>query len=362
MLIDFYQDLHHYLQSTIILLLSFLVGYLVRVVFFRIIAPGADESKDLWTRSVYRRTRGAWFIFLPLILFLFLLPRDKFDEDILQILVKFTESVIILSFANIAVRAIYVVEDFLIQKYDITKSDNVKERKIRTQLSFVKRVLIIVIVTITVSAILLNIEGVRKYGAALITSAGVVGIIIGFAAQKSLANLLAGLQIAFTQPIKIDDVVIVENEWGWIEEINLTYVVVKIWDLRRLVVPITYFVEKPFQNWTRVTADLLGSVFLYVDYTTPLDELRNKFEEILEASPLWDKKVKVLQVTDSTERCMQIRFLMSARNSPQAWDLRCEVREKMISFIQKHYPESLPHIRAEVSELPQKNAGSTGNQ
>jgi small-conductance mechanosensitive channel len=199
--------------------------------------------------------------------------------------------------------------------------------------------------------ILLNIESVRLYGAALLTSAGVAGIIIGFAAQKTLANLLAGFQIAFTQPIKIDDPVVVEGEWGWIDEINLTYVVIRIWDWRRLIVLITYFVEKPFQNWTRVTADLLGSVFLNVDYTVPLQRLREEFDRVLNESQLWDKEANVLQVTDSTEKSMQIRMLMSARNSPQPWDLRCEVREKMIDFIQRHYPESLPRSRTEVTGL-----------
>jgi small-conductance mechanosensitive channel len=199
--------------------------------------------------------------------------------------------------------------------------------------------------------ILLNIESVRLYGAALLTSAGVAGIIIGFAAQKTLANLLAGFQIAFTQPIKIDDPVVVEGEWGWIDEINLTYVVIRIWDWRRLIVLITYFVEKPFQNWTRVTADLLGSVFLNVDYTVPLQRLREEFDRVLNESQLWDKTANVLQVTDSTETSMQILMLMSARNSPQPWDLRCEVREKMIDFIQRHYPESLPRSRTEVTGL-----------
>src|SRR5690606_23087036 len=147
------------------------------------------------------------------------------------------------------------------------------------------------------------------------------------------------------------DVVIVENEWGRIEEITLTYVVVKIWDLRRLVLPITYFIEKPFQNWTRTSSDILGTVFLHVDYNVPLGELRDELNRILETSPLWDRKVNVLQVTDAKERTLELRALASARDAGQAWDLRCEVREKLITFIQKNYPGSLPRYRALVEEL-----------
>ncbi len=346
---SFYYNLPTNLQILILIFISLLIGYLIRLVFFRIISSGAENSENTLKRILFQRFKGAWFLFIPIILFLIFFPREEIDESALFWIIKVSHILIIFSFVTIAIRGVNVVQDVLFEKYDISKVDNAKERSVRTQLSFVKKIFVIVIIIIAISTILLNFEEVRKYGAAILTSAGIVGIILGFAAQKTLANLLAGIQIAFTQPIKIDDVVIVENEWGWIEEINLTYVVVKIWDLRRLVLPITYFVEKPFQNWTRTTADLLGSVFLYVDYQIPLKELRQKFDEILEQSTLWDKKNKVLQVTDSTEKSMQIRLLMSARNSPQAWDLRCEVREKMIEFIQKKYPESLPKTRAEIS-------------
>ena len=167
---------------------------------------------------------------------------------------------------------------------------------------------------------------------------------VGFAAQRSIATLLAGFDRT-TQPIRIDDVVIVENEWGRIEEITLTYVVVRIWDLRRLILPITYFIEKPFQNWTRSSADILATVFLYVDHTVPLDQLRTELTRILEASQYWDRKVNVLQVTDTTEHTVQIRALGSAADASQAWNLRCEVREKLIRFLQENYPESLPRLR-----------------
>jgi small-conductance mechanosensitive channel len=190
-----------------------------------------------------------------------------------------------------------------------------------------------------------------------LTSAGVAGIIIGLAAQKSIANLLAGFQIAFTQPIRLDDVVIVEGEWGRIEEITLTYVVVRIWDQRRLVVPLQYFNEKSFQNWTRTTSELLGTVFIYTDYTMPVEALREELSRLLETNPKWDKRVGIIQVTDTTETTMQIRALMSARNAGDTFDLRCHVREGLITFIQQQFPEALPKTRVEMQSKEQHQNG-----
>jgi len=194
---------------------------------------------------------------------------------------------------------------------------------------------------------LMSFERVRQLGTAIFASAGILGIVIGFAAQRSISTVLAGLQIAITQPFRIDDVVIVEGEWGRIEEITLTYVVVRIWDLRRLVLPITYFLEKPFQNWTRESADLLGTVFLYTDYTIPVQEVREELHRILQESELWDGKVWNLQITNMTEKSVELRALMSAQEASTAWNLRCEVREKLLDFIQSKYPGALPRVRAE---------------
>jgi small-conductance mechanosensitive channel len=247
-----------------------------------------------------------------------------------------------------------VFEDLVYHRNDVTAADNLKARKIHTQIKFVSRILIVVVVVLALAAMLLSFDNLRKVGTGLLASVGVGSIIIGFAAQNTLSNLLAGFQIAFTQPIRIDDVVVVEGEWGRIEDITLTYVVVKIWDERRLVLPISYFITKPFQNWTRVNADLLGTVFLYLDYSVPMDKLRQKFDELLRASKLWDKKVSVIQVTDCKERVIEVRALMSARNSSEAFDLRCYIREKLLQFIQQEYPESLPKTRTEphVSPMP----------
>jgi small-conductance mechanosensitive channel len=197
---------------------------------------------------------------------------------------------------------------------------------------------------------LMMFDTVRSLGASVLASAGVIGIIVGFAAQRTIANLFAGFQLAMTQPIRIDDVVIVENEWGRIEEITLTYVVVRIWDLRRLIVPLSYFIERPFQNWTRAQSDILATVFLYTDYAVPVDAMREELKRILAQAPDWDGKVCALQVTNASDRSVELRALASAADASKAWNLRCEIREKLIFFVQQNYPDSLPRVRAEMRQ------------
>jgi small-conductance mechanosensitive channel len=206
-----------------------------------------------------------------------------------------------------------------------------------------------------VASILMLFEEVRRFGTSLLASAGVVGIIIGFAAQKTISNLFAGFQLAMTQPIRLDDVVIVEGEWGRIEEITLTYVVLHIWDSRRLVIPLSYFIEKPFQNWTRTSADLMGTISLWTDYTLPLEDVRKFLKELIEPNPLWDKRFWNLQVVEATERTMQIRVLVTTADSGKGWDLRCLVREKLIEYIQKNHPQCLPRTRAEIDGGKEKS-------
>lgn len=203
----------------------------------------------------------------------------------------------------------------------------------------------------------MTIPGVRQLGVSLLAAGGAAGIIVGLALQPVLSNLLAGVQIALTQPIRIDDAVIVEGEWGNVEEITSTYVVIRIWDLRRLIVPLKYFLEKPFQNWTRESADMLGVVMLYVDYHVPVEAIRGKLKEILEASPHWDRKVSVVQVTDLKERTVEVRILASAAAAGAAFDLRCEIRERMIEWLREEHPEALPVDRIEVRP-PARDDGS----
>lgn len=239
-----------------------------------------------------------------------------------------------------------------IRGFRLDAEDNLLARKHVTQTRILTRTAAILIVVLTIGFALTTLPGVRQYGISLLASAGAAGIIAGLALQPFLTNLIAGVQIATTQPIRIDDAVIVENEWGWIEEITSTYVVVRLWDWRRMILPLTYFIQQPFQNWTRETASLIGTVMLYVDYAAPIDVLRAKLEEIARASPLWDGQVVNLAVTEASERTIQVRCLVSARNAPTAFDLRCEVREKMIAFLQAEMPHVLPQDRLNLAGGP----------
>jgi len=272
----------------------------------------------------------------------------KFRSESAGYLDRWLEVGLIISFSGILIGIIRILEESVYHKYDTSKENNLKERKIRTQLQFIRKFAVMSIVLVTIAIVLLSFENMRKIGAGLLTGVGVGGIIIGFAAQKSLGNLLAGFQIAFTQPIRIDDVLVVEGEWGKVEEITLTYVVLNIWDQRRLILPINYFIEKPFQNWTRSSSKIIGTVFFYVDYTLPIEPLRKELTRLLSLNDLWDRRVNVLQVTDIKSNNVEIRVLVSAENSGDAFDLRCFIREKMMVFIQQNYPASLPRARLNI--------------
>ncbi len=263
---------------------------------------------------------------------------------------------LIISIAWIFIAAMRTGKRIFLERFDTSLEDNLRSRKFQTQFNIIERIAVFLIIIVSIGLILMLFDDVRKVGISLFASAGIAGIIIGFAAQRIIALVIAGLQIAITQPIRIDDVVIIEGEWGRIEEITLTYTVVRIWDLRRLIVPSTYFFEKPFQNWTRISADILGTVFIYTDYHVSFDALRNELTRLLESTNLWDKKVNVLQVTDAKEHTVEIRALMSAKDSPTAWDLRVYVREKLIDFLQKNYPDSLPRTRVLLLGENQKPA------
>jgi small-conductance mechanosensitive channel len=264
--------------------------------------------------------------------------------------------------AFLAYQTVDTAAAFILSRYRMDVQDNLQARAVHTQVMVLKKVALTIITIFAGASMLMVFDAARQFGASILASAGVAGIIVGLAAQRSIATLLAGFQIALTQPIRVDDVVIVENEWGRIEEITLTYVVVRIWDLRRLVLPITYFIEHPFQNWTRVSADLLGTVFLRVDYTVPLEALRTELTRILTASRLWDGKVNGLQVTDADARTMEVRALVSAADASLAWDLRCEVREKLIVFLQERYPDALPKVRAAVDANGTRDAAWAGTR
>jgi small-conductance mechanosensitive channel len=338
------------LISSSIGILAIVSGIIVHAVFTFFLKRWhrrRSEKEGAMRLEIEHLTAPLRFLF-PAAILAIVLPFLVFPPRVTAVIQHATVLWVIAGFSWLAVRVLYIVRDVILGRYDIDKKDNLRARRLYTQIRVIQRVVTAVVIIIAISAMLMTFAQVRKLGVSLLASAGVIGIILGLAAQKTLGNLFTGIQIAMAQPIRLDDVVIVENEWGRIEEITLTYVVVRIWDLRRLIVPITYFVESPFQNWTRISADLLGTVFIYADYRLPVQEVRDELKRVLDASPQWDKKVWNLQVTDTTDRTMQLRALMSASDSSAAWDLRCTVREKLIDFLQKNYSEFLPRVRVEI--------------
>ncbi len=250
---------------------------------------------------------------------------------------------LVVSLGFLIIRGVRAVQVALLREHSLDVADNYTARRIYTQVSVIRKIVISVVVVL--GAILMMFDSVRQLGTSLLASAGIAGIILGFAAQKTLGNLLAGIQIALSQPILIDDVVIVEGEFGRIEDITLTFVSVRTWDLRRLIVPITYFIEKPFQNWSRKSDQILGTIFLYLDYQVPLGELREQLKRLVEENANWDRKVCGLQVTATKPNTIEVRALVSSLNAGKNFDLRCEVREGLIEFLRRRYPESLPRVR-----------------
>ena len=255
---------------------------------------------------------------------------------------------LIIALTWLALRSIHAISETTIRlnPYDI--SDNLRARRLLTQTRVLARSANAIVALVGLSFVLLSLPGARQIGASLLASAGVAGLVAGIAARPVLGNFIAGLQIAFTQPIRIDDVLIVEDEWGRVEEITAAFVVLRIWDERRLIIPLQWFIENPFQNWTHRSASLLGTVFLWLDFSVPLDPVRQEFEQLCKSSAAWDGRVRVVQVTDTSERSMQVRFLVSAGDSGKAFDLRCFLRENLIAYIVTHYPGGLPRVRADV--------------
>jgi small-conductance mechanosensitive channel len=329
-------------------ILSLIVHY---VVFFLVARFSQREGSRFGDLLVQRAKKPALFI-LPLTAVVIALPAAPFPSEVRVELQRLLGLGAIAAIGWIAILIVDLVSDAIYSRYAIEVADNLAARRIRTQTELLHRIAIVVTVTVTTAIMLMTFPSVRHIGVSLLASAGLVGLVVGMAARSTLANLIAGFQVALTQPIRLDDSVVVEGEWGWIEEIGTTFVVVRIWDLRRLIVPLTYFIEKPFENWTRTTADLLGAVILYADYRLPVDDARREFRRILESSNLWDKKVCVLQVTDVTEKTMQLRALMSASNASKLFDLRCYVRETMIQYLESKHPESLPLSRQEEFMMP----------
>lgn len=335
-----------YIFSGILIVSGFAVGWILYFFAAALIKRRGIVSLKLLKVNLKLLKSPLRFL-MPALCIAGVIPLLRLPEKMSGFISHFIQILLIALFGWVAIKIVYILRDAFLNNYDIKVRDNMRARGMHTQMRMIANIIVVVIVLLTVSFILMSFSEIRHIGVSILASAGVVGIVIGFAAQKTLGNLIAGIQIAIAQPIRLDDVVIIEGEWGKIEEITLTFVVVRIWDLRRLVVPIAYFLEKPFQNWTRTSADLLGTVLIYTDYTIPVKEVRNELTRILENNSKWDKKVNVLQVTNATEKTVELRALMSAADSPAVWDLRCEVREKLLEFLQRRFPECLPRIRIE---------------
>jgi small-conductance mechanosensitive channel len=353
----FVSNLPPWVYSAAVLAAAVIAGLLLYTIFFRLMSRLARRTSGVLEDSLVRHCAKPARVTVPLLALYISLQFVAISGELDETTGKIIAVLLIVAIAWLFISLTSVLEDIVLSKYNIRDKDNLRARKIYTQFRIVKKILIVTIVLVCVSAILMGFERFRRLGTGILASAGLAGIIAGLAARPALSNLIAGVQIALTEPITLEDVVIVENEWGWIEEITLTYVVVRIWDLRRLIVPIGYFLEKPFQNWTRKTADLIGSVYLYVDYTVPVEEVREELQRILKNSTWWKGTVSALQVVDTTEKTMQLRAIMDAANSSDSWNLRCEVREKLVDFVRRNYPGALPVMRAELLPKSQRAEG-----
>jgi small-conductance mechanosensitive channel len=334
-----------------VIVLSNVAHYII----FHVLRRRERESKGRGWEGIQRYlSQPARAIFLITCLLVVLPAVPQIPEGVLAVIRQGLIMAVVAALGWFAVGCVYVFQAATLKRYDLSAEDNVQARRVHTQFQLFRRMLISFIVIIDIGALLWSFNDPRiwHYGSGLLASAGIASIILATAAKSTVANFLAGLQIAFTEPIRIDDVVVVQGEWGRIEEINSAYVVIRIWDLRRLIVPLSYFIENSIQNWTRESADLLGTAFLYVDYSVPVEDLRQQLNVIVGASLLWDKKVCGLQVTNLTDRSMEIRCLVSSRNSAENFDLRCLVREQMTAWIQQHHPTAFPTARVVAPSGP----------
>lgn len=305
------------------------------------------QQRGLRLRRYLENPARAVFIMIAIRVVLPFVP--MIPPPVLDQINQAVEILLVLFLGWLGIGGVYVGQALLLSRYDITAEDNLRARRLHTQVQMLRRLLIGAVVLIDLAAILWSMHnpGLWKYGTGLLASAGLASLALAAAAKSTVSNLLAGIQIALSEPIRIDDVVVISGEWGRIAEITSTYVVVNIWDQRRLIVPLSFFIEQPFANWTRTGADILGTAFLYLDYSVPVEPLRAELRRIVEQTPLWDKRVCGLQVTNLSEHTMEIRCLVSSRDSGKSFDLRCLVREKMIEFVCSNYPHAFPTMRLE---------------
>ncbi|MGC1466032.1 MAG: mechanosensitive ion channel family protein [Pseudolabrys sp.] len=337
--------------AAVILLLAIAIAYGLHRIFRKVVRRTL-ATRYPYVLSIFTQMRGVSRLALLIFALLIAFPVAPFDPDIRHWIGRCLLISIIALIGWTAITTLNITADLYLLRFRLDVEDNLLARKHITQIRVLLRAAYVLVVTITVGAALMTFEPVRQYGVSLFASAGVAGIIAGLAARPVLTNLFAGVQLAMTQPIRIDDAVIVEKEWGTIEEITSTYVVVQLWDLRRMIVPLSYFIEKPFQNWTRESSALVGSVMLYLDYTAPIDIIREKLQEIVTAAKTWNGQTAKIQVTDANDKVIEVRVLVSADNAGATFDLRCLVREKIIDFLQREHPSALPRQRNETVVIP----------
>jgi small-conductance mechanosensitive channel len=337
-------------QFAVLIAVALAAGIAVHALLRLVVRRTMRDTGTL--RTILKRVDAPARLLLPLLAITIVIEHVRIDAAWLAGLAHIASLAVIAAFTWFAFGIVAGVQAAIASRNLIEVEDNLQARRILTQTRVLSRVAMALIVMIGAAAMLMTFPGAREIGASLLASAGLVGVVAGFAARPVLGNLLAGVQIALTQPIRLDDVVIVEGEWGRIEEITGSYVVVHIWDERRLVVPLEYFISKPFQNWTRTTSRIVGSVFVWVDYALPVEPLRAELRRLCEGAKEWDRRVCVLQVTDANERAMQLRALVSSTGSAQNWDLRCIVREGLVAYIAREHPDALPLMRQSRVESP----------
>lgn len=336
------------IQFLFVTLAAVLVALLVTNLFIRmarrLLPPRTFPSHLLLHTCTVLR------ILIPLLILQTAIATARIHLPFTQGLVHITSVATIVVITWLGLRAVKAIQHYVEVNNPTNVADNLLARRIQTQTQVLTQSLSVLVLILGTAGILMTFPSVRQFGASLLASAGLAGLVAGFAARPVLGNMIAGIQIAITQPIRLDDVVIIENEWGRIEEITGAYVVVRIWDSRRLVVPLQWIIENPFQNWTRQTSELIGTVFFWLDYSVPLADFRAEAERLCKEVPhLWNGEVFVVQVTDCSEKAMQVRVLASSGDSGRNWDLRCYLRENLLVYLQQHFPEALPRIRAEVT-------------
>jgi small-conductance mechanosensitive channel len=338
---------------------------LAHFVIFRVLRHKEKQSKDgRWSSVQQYLSHPARAIFLITCLLIALPIVPQVSAGVQAGVRQGLIMALVVALGWFAVGCVYVFQAAVLRNYDLSAENNIRARRIHTQVQLFRRMFITFIVIVDIGALLWTFNDPRiwHYGSGVLASAGIASIIVATAAKSTVANLLAGLQIAMTEPIRIDDVVVVQGEWGRVEEINSAYVIIRLWDLRRLVVPLSYFIENSVQNWTRQSADIMGTAFLYVDYSIPVEDLRQQLNAIVHTSPLWDKKVCGLQVTNLSERSMELRCLVSSRNASENFDLRCLVREQMAAWIQQNHPTAFPITRLSAISGSLNNANDHGGR